>query len=89
MAYNEDDGQVLEYCVYGDTQILLCQHLSQQGCSRPHAAIPTKLFEPVYMTPTSMTLMGNHIFASFMSKSLNEIIPIFFTTNTHVTQTDD
>ena len=78
MAYNEDDGQILEYCVYGDTQVLLCQSLSQRGHSRPHAAIPTKLFEPVYMTPTSMTLMGNHIFASFVSKSRKEIIQSFF-----------
>lgn len=41
------------------------------------------------MTPTSMTLIGHHTFASFMSKSRNEIIPSLFTVNTHATQTDD
>ena len=47
------------------------------------------LFDPVYITLTSSKLIGDHFFASSMSKSRNEIIPAFFTTITHATQTVD
>src|SRR5882762_7550651 len=41
------------------------------------------------MTLTRRKLIGNHILASCMSKLRNEITPIFFTTMTHATQTED
>jgi DNA-binding IclR family transcriptional regulator len=41
------------------------------------------------MTATSKQLIGNHALASAVSKLRNEMIPIFFTVETHKTQTSD
>lgn len=49
----------------------------------------TRLFDPVYITLTRRKLIGNHVLASFLSKSRNDIIPIFFTVATQPMHTVD
>ncbi len=49
----------------------------------------TRLFEPVYITLTRRKLIGNHVLASFLSKSRKDMIPIFFTAVTQPMHTVD
>lgn len=49
----------------------------------------TRLFEPVYITKTSIKLIGNHALASFQSKARKDIMPIFLTATTQDTHTMD
>lgn len=86
LTYDEDDCQVLEDGVDRYTQVLLREY--QQMDALPHGAL-TKLFEPVYITNTSMKLIGNQAFASFQSNARNDIMPIRLTRRTDIEQTED
>lgn len=66
-----------------------CYNVVSNSCVLNFQSRLTKLFEPVYITVTRRKLIGNQAFASLLSKSRNEMMPIFFTENTQATQTDD
>lgn len=72
---------MLRYCC-----LLVSSVFPLSGCKE---GIRTILFEPVYITLTSKTLIGNHFFASPQSKGRNEITPAVFTAITHPTHTRD
>jgi len=64
-THNKDNCQILEDCVYWYAQELLFQGQSQRDCMNgKQKFILARLFDPVYITLTSMKLIGNHAFAS-------------------------
>jgi hypothetical protein len=84
-AYDEYDCKVFKNCIHRNAEKLL-RYINEEdkvgGDTRR-----TRLLDPVYITITSMKLIGNQAFASCMSKALNEMIPAFFTIATQLTHT--